>query len=184
MKTSLVTHTHTQNDVLTWHETIWRRLYEIMSVSAWHHKHTLLHSCMLVFNQRIIAPPLRSPTLSPNGINHSLIQQPKFSFFSKFPNLSKYTFSIIYRVGWGYRFSRFLYYIYKPILLLESNRTYKLLWETVERPKDQLWKGSLAKVQNLLRSRVAFWFCIVYCQCIESNTSYTYLFKKYDGICL
>ena len=27
---------HTQNDVLTWHETIWRRLYEIMSVSAWH----------------------------------------------------------------------------------------------------------------------------------------------------
>lgn len=79
--------THTQNDVLTWHETIWRRLYEIMSVSAWHHKHTLLHSCMLVFNQRIIAPPLRRPTLSPNGINHSLIQQPKFSFFSKFPKL-------------------------------------------------------------------------------------------------
>lgn len=152
------------------------------------HDTTNTHSCIHVCwsSTSVSSLPLSGdlPYLQMASITHWFNNLNSVFFPSSLSYISKYTFSIIYRVGWGYRFSRFLYYVYKPILLLESNRTYKLLWETVERPKDQLWKGSLAKVQNLLRSRVAFWFCIVYCQCIESNTSYTYLFKKYDGICL
>lgn len=114
-----------------------------MSVSAWDkHKHALLHSYMLVFNQRIIAPPSRSPTLSPNGINHSLIQQPKFNQML-FPSaLTCQSIPLVSFIGLGE-------VIDSPHFAVGIQQD---IWlrETVERPNDQLWKGSLAKVQNLL----------------------------------
>ena len=101
---NISSHTHTQNDALTSHETIWRRLYEIMSGSAWH-THTHTHSCIHVCRSStsVSSLPLAGalPYLQMAPIIHCFNLNSTNCFF-RFPNLSKSKYAKVSFIGLGW----------------------------------------------------------------------------------